>query len=506
MVDIAINAGFYESSVKPFSAQNCVNLYPVNPQNKGSVSKGALFSTPGLSQLFTLAGPGRGTIDFLTNLSTLIADVYIVAGDRFYQMTNTVAIPVDLGEIEGSDRVIMANNGFVITIIVPGAKGYVYDPDVGLTEITDPVFQSFQAQAGGVTSVVALNGYFVYTTAKEFFLGSLATTNKGKNFAGLDFSTAEIKPDDNVRAAVVDNELYIMGTKTVQRFRISGTGFPFVTNVAAAFDRGLIARHSFTEFDDSYFYVGRQEQGGIAILEASRGRVSTDAIDSVIQKYTQEEIEASFAMTYEEDGALFVCFVFPDQAFCYDATNSKLQGINIWHERKSGSSTWRVNGIIDGFNRKIVTDSLSGIIGIMDRDILSEYSSDIDREFTGSFLENGGKAFFGNQIELKTEAGVGTEAVYPATDDNDPLIEMLFSDDGGNNFPNTGMSFSVFSRDAATCPLGPLPRAVPLTGSLKDAVLDMLSRNLSSLGSKITSNLGLPILARDFSIEALDKA
>ncbi|MCK5616515.1 hypothetical protein KAR91_82395 [Candidatus Pacearchaeota archaeon] len=442
MANIGIGAGFYQSAVLPFSAQRCINLYPVNPQNKGAISNAALFSTPGLDQLFEVDGVGRGSIKFLRNdnlsVRALIPDVYLVAGSKLYQMTNIVANPVELGDIDGTDRVIMATNGFVISIIVPGGKGYFYDPDVGLTEITDPVFQSFQAQPGGVTSVVSLNGVFVYSTSKEFFIGSLSTDNKGKDFPGLEFATAEVKPDDNVRLGVVDNELHVFGTATVQRFRASTTGFLFAPVSGATFDRGLIARHSFVEFDDSFFYLGKQENGGSAILEASRGRISTDTIDSVIQQLSDTELESVYAMSYEEDGALFVCFVLPETTFVYDATASRLQGINIWHERQSNGSQWRVADIIDGFNRKIVTDNESGVIGIMDRDILDEYGDNISREFAGQFIINEGQTFFGDTLELKTQSGVGITPTYPANADQDPVVEMLSSDDGGNTFDSGG--------------------------------------------------------------------
>lgn len=442
MTNISIGAGFYQSSVLPFSAQRCINHYPVNPQNRGAISDAALFSTPGTEQLFTVDGVGRGSIDFLRNddlsVRALIPDLYLVAGTKLFQMTGIVANPVDLGTIEGTLRVIMAENGFVIAIIVPGGKGYFFDPDVGLTEITDPIFAAAQAQPGGVTSVVSLNGVFVYTTAKEFFIGSLSTDNKGKDFPGLAFATAETKPDDNVRAGVVDNELHIFGTKTVQRFRASATGFLFAPISGATFDRGLIARNSFIEFGNSFYYLGKQENGGAAILEGSRGRISTDAIDSVIQKFTQEELESVFAMGYEEDGALIICFTFPTTTFKYDLTASGLQGPHIWHEQQSNGTQWRVADIIDGFNRKIVLDNQEGIIGIMDRDILDEYGEAIDREFTGPFLVNEGQTFFGDTLELKTQAGVGSAPTQPSNPDQDPTVELLISNDGGNTFQSRG--------------------------------------------------------------------
>ena len=72
MTNIAIDAGFYQSSVLQFSAQNCVNVYPVNPQNKGAISGGSLFSTPGLQQLFTVDGVGRVMAEYYTDKKNLL--------------------------------------------------------------------------------------------------------------------------------------------------------------------------------------------------------------------------------------------------------------------------------------------------------------------------------------------------------------------------------------------------------------------------------------------------
>ena len=214
MPELPIDIGFYESSTLPLAAQNCINHYPQNPQTKGAINSGALFSTPGTNiNVFAGTGPGRGYNVFKNEL-------YIVSGNEFYKITSA-GTANSLGTISGTERVITSNNGVTICIIVPGGSGYFYDETNGLQEITDPVFQDFQAQAGGVTSVTYKDGYFVFTTAFEFFLSSLVTENCGRNFNALDFGTAEIKPDENVRAITIKNELYIAGTDTFELFQSS---------------------------------------------------------------------------------------------------------------------------------------------------------------------------------------------------------------------------------------------------------------------------------------------
>ena len=57
---IKIDGGYYLSDSLPLTAQQCINLYPHQPLTEGSISAGALFRTPGISQLQYI-GIGAGT-------------------------------------------------------------------------------------------------------------------------------------------------------------------------------------------------------------------------------------------------------------------------------------------------------------------------------------------------------------------------------------------------------------------------------------------------------------
>lgn len=433
MPEIPIDIGFYESSTLPLAAQNCVNHYPQNPQTKGAISSGALFSTPGAYQVATVGtGPGRGYNVFNDEL-------YIISGNNFYKISNTGGV-TNLGTISGSGRVITSNNGVTICIQVPGGSGYFYSGSTGLFEITDPVYQDFQAQAGGVTGLTYKDGYFIFTTAFEFFLSSLVTDNGGRNFNALDFGTAEIKPDKNVRPMTVKNELYIFGTDTIELFQNTGaTGFPFQRINGATIDKGLAAIHSLIEFDNSFVFIGGGFGESIAVwrgLSGSATKISTSAIDHALQQYTQAQISDAYAWTYTEDGNFFVGFGLPDTTFVYDATTAAIQGRPVWHERQSNESEWRVNHVIDVYGKNYVLDSVDGRVGVLDRNILKEYGEDITREFTGAYLYNQGSSFTVTAVELKTESGVGN--IKGTGSGEDPQVELLMSDNGGRSFFSMG--------------------------------------------------------------------
>ncbi|MCP4339615.1 MAG: hypothetical protein GY799_12170, partial [Desulfobulbaceae bacterium] len=431
MAELAIDTGYYESSVVPFSAQRAVNLYPQAPLGPGTLSGGALFSTPGILSLTETDGAGRGAIKFLNEL-------YSVNGNTFYKIEEDGTL-TPLGTVTGTDRVVMDQNGLCVCIIVPSGTdntGYFYDPTRGFYEITDPTFTEYTRQEGGVTSVAYISGYFVYTTGFEFFLGSLPTAiSRGQDFPPLDFATAEVKPDLNVRSFAIKNELYILGEESIEVFRVTGNEFPFVRIQGATIDKGLRSPHGIIEFDNTFFFLGDYKTESCAIWKVGRGtaqKISTDAIDNVIQQYTPEEINSVFANAYSEEGNYFVCFTFPDRTFVFDATVSAIKQRPVWHERLSNDTQWRVSTITNIYNRVLVTDLINGHVGILDRTNLQEYGEDITREFSTAYIYNNAGAFFVSQLELQTESGVGLDPVR--NEGENPAIMLSISDDGGRTF------------------------------------------------------------------------
>ena len=129
---LPIANGFYVSDSLPISAQECTNFYP-NIVQAPALSPETLFGTPGTIQLAT-----SGTVlEQNRGSHTMDGIPYFINGDAVYRL-NTDNTLSNLGEISGSGRVSLADNGTQLMILIPGGDGYILtdNPPV-LTKIKD---------------------------------------------------------------------------------------------------------------------------------------------------------------------------------------------------------------------------------------------------------------------------------------------------------------------------------------------------------------------------------
>ncbi len=438
-VQLEISTGFYQSESLPLSAQRCINQIPIIPQPQGQVlNQRALFGTPGIS---TVATTGA-TITGVNRGSQVMNGVpFFVNGNSLFSISSTLVV-TNHGTITGSGRVSLANNGTKLCIVVPGGEAFVWDGTT-LTQITDVNFRISD-------TVVFKDGFFVFTASDGtvFFNSAL---NDPLTFDGLDFGTAEIDPDRIIAGHVNHNELFILGTETIELFQnVGGSGFPFQRIPGANVQKGCHAKFTPINFDNTFVFAGggKNEKTSIWKVTGSSSvqRISTSAIDFAIQEFTSDEISNAFSYAYSEDGNTFVGFTFesadriPAKTFEYNATSSALSGRSVWHERQTGvvDDRWRVNSIVQAYNKFLVFDNVDGRIGDLDKNVFDEYGNVIFRQKSSTPFSNRGKSQFWGEIELTLEGGVG----LTTGQGSDPVIRMDFSDDGGRTFS------SEFSRKA----------------------------------------------------------
>jgi hypothetical protein len=131
-VKLPIPLGFYQSESLPLDAQRCINWIPTIPQNE-ALNGRALIQVPGLKKF---SEPNIGTC----RGGRVMAGVpFFVQGSNLISVSSS-GVSTILGSIDGSKRVVMADNGTTLVIVVPGGKTYVWDGST-VTEITDPDFQ-----------------------------------------------------------------------------------------------------------------------------------------------------------------------------------------------------------------------------------------------------------------------------------------------------------------------------------------------------------------------------
>lgn len=429
-IPLPIANGFYLSDSLPISAQECTNWYP-NIVQAPALSQETLLGTPGSAQLATSGenkqvNRGAGILNKLP---------YFVNGDGLFRLDRTVVDEVEtfattrVGTIEGAGRVSIAENGKQLCVMVPGGKGYVFTtgPDL-LTEITDADFTA----NGAPQHVVFIDGFFVFTTDSKKFI--VSAINDGLNYNALDFGTAEADPDDIVAPVVFRNQLFIGGATTLEAFQnIGGADFPF-QRTGLFIEKGIDAAFSVINANDTFMFIGggRNESPAIWALQGnSVQKVSTTAIDSILQRFTEDEIDSSFSWSYAQKGAYFVGFSLPTTTLVIDVITGR------WHERKSQITDARnvtqtvrsrINSLVSAYGRVLVGDSIDGRIGSLDPDVFDEYGNPIIRRIATQPFQNNMRPIFVPMLELTMEAGVGTSEVP------DPKVRMDRSKNGGKTF------------------------------------------------------------------------
>ena len=424
---LPIPLGFYTSESLPFSAQRCVNWIPIVAENDALNNK-ALFQAPGIKQLADLkVNNGRG--------GQVVKEVpYFINGNSLLSVSAT-GVVTNRGKIPGSGRVSMANNGKFLVVVIPGVSAFVFNNvDDTLKQITDTDFRVSD-------TVVFKDGFFVFSaSAGDVFFNS--ALNDPFAYDALDFGSAEINPDKIVALHVNHNELFVAGLDTIElQQTIGGSGFPFQRINGANIQKGVKAKFSLIEFDNTFCFVGGglNERSAIWKVTGSSSvqKISTNAIDKEIQKFTDDEVSKSFAMTYSEHGQFFAIFTFEStiissRTFVYNATASALSGGSVWFELQSGvtDNRWQVASILSAHGKLLVSDLTRSLIGELDKDTINYYGDPIFRSMTTKPFENIGVSFFAGEFEATFESGVGLTTGQGA----DPQVRMDFSDDGGRTF------------------------------------------------------------------------
>ena len=423
-VILPIANGFYMADSLPISAQECTNWYP-NIVQAAALSQETLYGTPGVD----LLGTSGDVKQVNRGAHSLNGVPYFVNGDSLYRLESDKTTMTSLGTISGDGRVSMADNGTQLFILVPGGEGFIFtiDPDT-LTTITDVDFTA----NGNPQYVVFIDGYFALTTdTKKFIVSAL---NDGLSYNALDFGSAESDPDDVVAPIVFRNQLFIAGTQTLEGFQnIGGADFPF-QRTGLFIQKGVSAPFTIINASDTFLFIGGgvNESPAIWMMQGnSVVKVSTTAIDGLLQSFTADEIAASFAWSYAQKGAYFVGFSLPTTTLVFDTVSGK------WHERKSQitdamgateTARFRANSVVTGHGTTLVGDSIDGRVGQLDPNTYTEYGNPIVRRVASQPFQNNMRALFVPSMELTMEAGVGN------TDAIDPVVRMDRSSDGGKTF------------------------------------------------------------------------
>jgi len=436
MVRVPIDLGFYQSPSLPFAAQVCQDLIPVVSQGEGSSSRGALFSVPGVTLLATT--PDNGQDQSFWGFHEFSNEFYAV--DRGYLFKiSSAGLVTTIGTINTgttTERAIIDDNGETMAIVIPGVASYFYDTTNGLVQITDSIFKDFEAEAGGVTSVVEVDGYFLWSTNVSIFQSSSVVTNMGQTFAALAFLQPFLK-EDLIRVGKARGQLMAMGSNTIKTFRnVASEPFAFVEVAGATIEKGLAFRGGWIDFDNSFFFwgggVNEKDAAWRGIGSGSVSKVSTDAIDTLWESSTYA---SNSAISFSWRGQLIIGFYNPPNALFYNITASTLKAQSVWF---SSEALEVLNPPIKVYE-KIMIGGGSGKIGYFDPDTNIEFVNGFVRTciFAGRYLVGQGEHLFVDEIELLAETGVAQQ-VWDSPADSNPQVLLEYSKDAGRTWISKG--------------------------------------------------------------------
>jgi hypothetical protein len=413
-----------------------VNLFPeIVPE--GGKDPAFLQRAPGMSAGITLGGTGsvRGAHVYVFNQ---IEYLVVCRGQAIWTSANGAAF-VNRGNITAAADTTPVSFAHNDTQVFIGDKfrntGWVLD--MATFGLTQEAGSTFGPDNIGVGTVAYLDGYFVFNTpgSNRLYVSNLLD---GTTINPLAWANADGSPDLVQTIAVINGELWIFGTNSIEVWYNAGTTpFPFAPIQGSFNETGCAAIDSVATLDNSLFWLGKDNRGQ-GVVYRSNGyradRVSTHAVERQIQRYS--DLSDAIAFTYQQDGHAFYVITFPtgNATWVYDVSTQ------AWHER----------GAWDGvnFNRHIANcqafyqdetyvGCTDGKVNILSTDVYTE--PDVECKWLRSW-----RALPPGQNNLKRTAHhslqIDCETGNDATGER--LVSLRWSDDGGHTY-NTERTASL---------------------------------------------------------------
>lgn len=409
----------YQQRSLPFDAQRTVNLFAVSDPQGAEVA--ALYGTPGLS-LFSTAGTGpiRGC------LASANARAFVVSGNALYEISS-LGVATSRGTLlTSSGAVTMADNGFQLGIC-DGTSVYMF------TYLTNTFAQVTDPDLPSAKNISFVDGYFVVTknNSGQFYISALYN---GNSWNALDFATAESSPDDLSIATNFVGQLGLFGHDTLEIWRNTGDStFPFA-RISGSTPIGTIAPNTVISLDTSVYWVGNTAEGSGIVYQAqgfTPKRISTDAIELILQKETQPELLRTWG--YQQEGHVFLVITGANlgTSLVYDLSTQ------LWHERAYLNSNGEFEQHLGSccmyaFNKQLVGDRTNGNIYSMSLDVFSDNGREIKRQRTYTHLLDELNLIRYSKLDIGFETGVGLQSGQGVN----PTVSLRISKDGARTWSN----------------------------------------------------------------------
>jgi hypothetical protein len=362
-------------------------------------SGAVLLSRRGLSSALTVgAGPITGAF---SQPGVFGGDRFTVSGGTLYRETTAI------GAITGDGPVSFAGRASEV-LVAAGGDLYSYN-GTNLVAVTFP-------DGAAVTAIEFHDGLFIAARAESHSY-YWSAVNDGRSWDGLDFASAESKPDALLDLRVINDTLWLLGENTLEPHANTGDAdAPYQRIEQRIFDKGGHSTGCLVEMDNTLLFVGHENMA-FRLAEVPE-RIS----DHGIEERIAESAEVS-AFAFVSEGHSFFCIRLDDGTFAFDLSTSQ------WCEFASyGRANFRGRCAIRDL--ALFGDEEDGTLWE-----LSGFDDDgetLERLFTAAFPLKGGSF---PVDRLLVENNVGWTALL-AGQGSDPTAEIRTSHDAGSTWGN----------------------------------------------------------------------
>ena len=386
-MQIPILNGIYKSNNGDVRVSYPVNLIPV-PEKNG-ISLGYLKPADGIIMGVDLVGLDRGGINWN-------GELYRVSGEYLYKINEDWTV-VNLGSV-GFGGLVSFDYSFDRLAIASGGSLYYYSSSLGLIKVVDP-------DLGVALDVVWVDGYFMTTDGTNLVVTELTDPTQVNP---LKYGSSEVDPDRIVALKKIRNEIYAINRYTIEVFdNVGGEVFPFQRVSGAQIQKGCVGTHSCCVFEDTVAFIGgaRNEAPAIYLgVNSTTTKISSNEIDKLLMELTEDQLSECELESRSHESHRFLYVHLPDRTVVFDFNASKVFEENVWFTVTTsinGFSKYKAHGIVWCYNKWIVGDPNSGLVGYFNQNNSEHWNSTPVRwEFATTIVygEATGAAF--NQIEL----------------------------------------------------------------------------------------------------------
>lgn len=332
---------------------------------------------------------------------------FTVSGDTVWRDNENI------GTVMAGPDTRFATSDNEIVIVTGGRSYYVTTEDVvqmADIDIPDPV----------IDVILRTNGRFIYLSDKGQWYWS--DVGDARSIDPLSFATADQAPDNLMAAINVNDSFVLFGTASGEWWYDTGdNNAPFQRSQGRAYRKGLAARQTLVEADNSGYFLGSDRV--VYRMGADPIRVSTYDVEDKIRRVPQAYLPNAWAFSTTFGGHTWYVLSLPGQGtWALDISQNK------WQEWKSWD---KANFRVRVANGPVLGDQYTGKIMSFDQQAYTDLGDPLER-IVGVYLPlKAGQAKNFN-LMLATLRGVGLPSGYGSA----PVVEMHYSDTDGRTWSN----------------------------------------------------------------------